>query len=175
YIKDVGVKSRITIEYNGQWLEGIVSKCNCTLIRVYIPSLNKQEWLYRGSLRLQPLFNSLTTNVTTYDDEPTSKRLAIDLQQHQEHRCTNACEKSLPLARKCNFLMIPLNYGWRRQVRNDLGTIVYISPCGQAFTDRERLHLYLRQINSCLTMNLFSFEMDCRATQKYNLINPPII
>ncbi|CAF1418731.1 unnamed protein product [Didymodactylos carnosus] len=170
---DIGVKSHITIEHNGQWLEAIVSKCDCTLIRVYIPSLNELEWLYRGSLRLQPLFNLLTTSVN--DDEPTSKRFAIDLEQQQEHRCTNSCEKGLSITRKCNFLMIPLNYGWKRQVRNDLGTIVYISPCGQPFTDRERLHLYLIQINSCLTMNLFSFEMDCRATQKYNLLNPPII
>jgi hypothetical protein len=68
---------------------------------------------------------------------------------------------------KCHFLLTPLNHGWKRQIRNDLGTIVYVSPCGQMFTDGERLHVYLYQTESLLSIRQFTFEMNCRVTQKF--------
>ena len=145
---DVSAKDHMNIELNGQWIDGIISKVDGSLIRVYLPILNKHEWLYRGSLHLQPLFNSLSSY------EPSCKRFASD--------------KQLKLTdKKCHFLLIPLNYGWKRQIRNDLGTIVYISPCGQMFTDGDRLFTYLYQNNSCLTIGQFTFDMNCRVTQKY--------
>ncbi|UJR35946.1 hypothetical protein I4U23_028687 [Adineta vaga] len=146
---NISVKDHINIELNGQWIDAIVSKVDASLMRVFLPVLNKHEWLYRGSLRLQPLFNSLSTY------EPPCKRFAS--------------EKSLTINHnnKCHFLLIPLNYGWKRQIRNDLGTIVYISPCGQMFTDGERLHAFLYQTESLLSIRQFTFDMNCRVTQKF--------
>jgi histone-lysine N-methyltransferase SETDB1 len=144
---NISAKDHINIELNGQWVDAIISKVEASLIRVFIPVLNKHEWLYRGSLRLQPLFNSLSSY------EPPCKRLAI--------------EKDKTIDSKCHFLLIPLNQAWKRQIRNDLGTIVYISPCGQMFTDAERLQSYLFQIDSPLNIKQFSFDMNCRVTQKF--------
>ncbi|CAF1690275.1 unnamed protein product, partial [Adineta ricciae] len=145
---NASVKDHINIELNGQWIDAIVSKVDASLMRVFLPVLNKHEWLYRGSLRLQPLFNSLSSY------EPPCKRLAA--------------EKPLTLSNnKCHFLLIPLNYGWKRQIRNDLGTIVYVSPCGQMFTDGERLHAFLYQTQSLLSIRQFTFDMNCRVTQKF--------
>jgi len=145
---NVNVKDHINVELNGEWVDAIVSKVDASLMRVYLLASNKHEWLYRGSLRLQPLFNSLASY------EPACKRFAP--------------EKALVNSdNKCHFLLIPLNFGWKRQIRNDLGTIVYISPCGQMFTDGERLHSYLYQSNSCLSIRQFTFDMNCRVTQKY--------
>ena len=145
---DVSVKDHINIELNGQWIDAIVSKVDASLMRVFLPVLNKHEWLYRGSLRLQPLFNSLSSY------EPPCKRFATDKQLTINDN-------------KCHFLLIPLNHGWKRQIRNDLGTIVYVSPCGQMFTDGERLHTYLYQTNSSLSIRQFTFDMNCRVTQKF--------
>ena len=145
---NIAAKDHINIELNGQWVDAIVSKVEASLMRVFIPVLNKHQWLYRGSLRLQPLFNSLSS------PEPPSKRFASDREVTIEHQ-------------KCHFLLIPLNQGWKRQIRNDLGTIVYISPCGQMFTDGERLQSYLTQSNSSLVIQQFSFDMNCRVTQKF--------
>ena len=145
---NVSNKDHINVELNGQWVDGIVSKVEGSLIRMFLPMVNKHEWLYRGSLRLQPLFNSLSTY------EPPTKRLA-----------TSENEKLLDS--KAHFLLQPLNQGWRRQVRNDLGTIVYISPCGQMFTDADRLQIYLIQMNSIFNIKQFSFDMNCRVTQKF--------
>jgi histone-lysine N-methyltransferase SETDB1 len=144
---NVSAKDHINIELNGQWVDAIISKVEGSLIRVFLPILNKHEWHYRGSLRLQPLFNSLSSY------EPPSKRLAIEKDKHIDN--------------KCHFLLIPLNQAWKRQIRNDLGTIVYISPCGQMFTDAERLQSYLFQIDSPLDIKQFSFDMNCRVTQKF--------
>jgi hypothetical protein len=152
---NVSIKDHITIELNGQWIDAIISKIEASLIRVFIPILKKHEWLYRGSLRLQPLFNSLSTY------EPPCKRLAPDREVVPEN--------------KSHFLLIPLNQGWKRQIRNDLGTIVYISPCGQMFTDVERLYSYLYQIDSALDIKQFSFDMNCRVTQKFISPNPPYV
>jgi hypothetical protein len=145
---NISAKDHINIELNGQWVDAIVSKVEGSLMKVFIPLLNKHEWHYRGSLRLQPLFNSLSSY------EPPCKRLAIDKQIST-------------IDNKCHFLLIPLNQGWKRQIRNDLGTIVYISPCGQMFTDAERLQSYLFQIDSILNIKQFSFDMNCRVTQKF--------
>ena len=145
---NVSIKDHINVELNGQWVDAIVSKVDASLMRVYLPALNKHEWLYRGSLRLQPLFNSLSSY------EPACKRFAAD--------------KPVPIRdNKCHFLLMPLNEGWKRQIRNDLGTIVYVSPCGQMFTDAERLHGYLYQTNSSLSIRQFTFDMNCRVTQKF--------
>lgn len=145
---NVAVKDHINVELNGQWIDAIVSKVDASLMRVFLPALNKHEWLYRGSLRLQPLFNS----VSSY--EPPCKRFAPD--------------KSLTASNnKCHFLLIPLNCGWKRQIRNDLGTIVYVAPCGQMFTDGERLQAYLYQSESSLSIRQFTFDMSCRVTQKF--------
>ncbi|CAF0970338.1 unnamed protein product [Rotaria sp. Silwood1] len=144
---NVSVKDHINIELNGQWIDAIISKIEGSLIRVFLPLLNKHEWHYRGSLRLQPLFNSLSSY------EPPCKRIAID--------------KNIKIDNKSHFLLIPLNQGWKRQIRNDLGTIVYISPCGQMFTDAERLQIYLFQNDSLLNIKQFSFDMNCRVTQKF--------
>ena len=144
----VAVKDHINIECNGQWIDAIVSKVDASLIRVFLPVLNKHEWLYRGSLRLEPLFNSLPSY------EPACKRFASDRQLSTNEN-------------KCHFLLIPLNHGWKRQIRNDLGTIVYISPCGQMFTDPDRLQTYLYQSISSLFIRQFTFDMNCRATQKF--------
>jgi hypothetical protein len=152
---NVSAKDHINIELNGQWVDAIISKVEASLIRVFIPVLNKHEWLYRGSLRLQPLFNSLSSY------EPPCKRLAI--------------EKEMTIENKCYFLLIPLNQGWKRQIRNDLGTIVYISPCGQMFTDAERLQSYLFQIESGFDIKQFSFDMNCRVTQKFISPKTPFI
>ncbi|CAF0907599.1 unnamed protein product [Adineta steineri] len=146
---NVSVKDHINIELNGQWINAIVSKVDASLMRVFLPVLNKHEWLYRGSLRLQPLFNSLSSY------EPPCKRFASDKQSIVNNN------------NKCHFLLIPLNYGWKRQIRNDLGTIVYVSPCGQMFTDGERLHGYLYQIDSPLSIRQFTFDMNCRVIQKF--------
>jgi hypothetical protein len=145
---DISVKDHINIELNGQWIDAIVSKVDASLMRVFLPVLNKHEWLYRGSLRLQPLFNSLSSY------EPPNKRFASDKQLTINDN-------------KCHFLLTPLNHGWKRQIRNDLGTIVYVSPCGQMFTDGERLHVYLYQTESLLSIRQFTFEMNCRVTQKF--------
>ena len=145
---NVSIKDHINVELNGQWIDAIVSKVDASLMRVYLPALNKHEWLYRGSLRLQPLFNSLSSY------EPASKRFAAD-------------KPAVVSDNKCHFLLMPLNDGWKRQIRNDLGTIVYVSPCGQMFTDAERLHAYLYQTNSSLSIRQFTFDMNCRVTQKF--------
>lgn len=144
---NISSKDHINVELNGQWVDAIVSKVEGSLMRVFLPILNKHEWLYRGSLRLQPLFNSLSTY------EPPSKRFAA--------------RRELDIDPKCHFLLVPLNQGWKRQIRNDLGTIVYISPCGQMFTDAERLQSHLFQIDSFLNIKQFSFDMNCRVTQKF--------
>lgn len=152
----VGVKDHINIELNGQWVDGIVSKVEASLLRIFIPVLNKHQWLYRGSLRLQPLFNSLSSS------EPPAKRFAPDRALTFENL-------------KCHFLLIPLNSGWKRQIRNDLGTIVYISPCGQMFTDADRLQSYLYEIHSSLSIRQFSFDMNCRVTQKFVASNTTFV
>ena len=153
---NAAIKDHINVELNGQWIDAIVSKVDASLMRVYLPALNKHEWLYRGSLRLQPLFNSLATY------EPACKRFASEKQVAASDT-------------KCHFLLVPLNYGWKRQIRNDLGTIVYISPCGQMFTDGERLHAYLYQTNSSLSIREFTFDMNCRVTQKFSSPNTAFV
>jgi hypothetical protein len=153
---NISVKDHINIELNGQWIDAIVSKVDASLMRVFLPVLNKHEWLYRGSLRLQPLFNSLSSY------EPSCKRFASDKQITINDN-------------KSHFLLIPLNHGWKRQVRNDLGTIVYVSPCGQMFTDGDRLHTYLYQTNSSLSIRQFTFDMNCRVTQKYVSPNTALV
>ena len=152
----VGAKDHINIECNGQWIDAIISKVDASLMRVFLPVLNKHEWVYRGSLRLEPLFNSLPSY------EPVCKRFASDKQ-------VSITEN------KCHFLLIPLNYGWKRQIRKDLGTIVYISPCGQMFTDPERLQTYLCQTNSLLFIRQFTFDMNCRVTQKFLSLNTAFV
>ncbi|CAF0862011.1 unnamed protein product [Adineta ricciae] len=152
---NVSAKDHINIELNGQWVDALVSKVEGSLIRVFIPFLNKHEWLYRGSLRLQPLFNSLSSY------EPPCKRLAV--------------EKETKIDNKCHFLLAPLNQGWKRQIRNDLGTIVYIAPCGQMFTDADRLQNYLFQMDSILNIRHFSFDMSCRVTQKFMVSEKPLV
>jgi histone-lysine N-methyltransferase SETDB1 len=153
---NVSVKDHINIECNGEWIDAIVSKVDASLMRLFLPGLNKHEWVYRGSLRLEPLFNSLSSY------EPACKRFASDKQVTINEN-------------KCHFLLIPLNHGWKRQIRNDLGTIVYISPCGQMFTDGERLHTYLYQTNSSLFIRQFTFDMNCRVTQKFNSPNTAFV
>lgn len=145
---NVVAKDHINVELNGQWVDAIVSKVDASLMRLFLPVINKHEWVYRGSLRLQPLFNS----VSSY--EPPSKRFASDRQLTVNDN-------------KCHLLIGPLNHGWKRQIRNDLGTIVYVSPCGQMFTDPERLHAYLYQTNAPLNIRQFTFDMSCHVTQKF--------
>ena len=153
---DISIKDHINIELNGQWIDGIVSKVDGSLMRVFLPILNKHEWLYRGSLRLQPLFDSLSLC------EPPFKRFASDKQLTINDS-------------KCHFLLTPLNHGWKRQIRNDLGTIVYIAPCGQMFTDVEHLHTYLYQTNSLLSIPQFTFDMNCRVAQKFISLNTAFV
>lgn len=48
-------KSKIRVLVDNKWVKGRVSKLDCSLVELYFKELNRYEWLYRGSPRLEML------------------------------------------------------------------------------------------------------------------------
>ncbi|CAL8125083.1 unnamed protein product [Orchesella dallaii] len=50
-------KCLVSTEWNGKWLIARVIKIDCSLARVKFENDGREEWIYRGSPRFQPIFN----------------------------------------------------------------------------------------------------------------------
>lgn len=58
------VGTRDSVYTNDNWVSGKVKKVDCSIVRFFFKSLNKYEWIYRGSPRLKPLAGLLTTTTS---------------------------------------------------------------------------------------------------------------
>uniref|UniRef100_A0A182NTK7 Histone-lysine N-methyltransferase n=1 Tax=Anopheles dirus TaxID=7168 RepID=A0A182NTK7_9DIPT len=49
---------RVCVEVKNKWFQAKVVETDSSLVRIYYPSLDQYEWIYRGSKRLAPLYKS---------------------------------------------------------------------------------------------------------------------
>uniref|UniRef100_A0A182W7G5 Histone-lysine N-methyltransferase n=1 Tax=Anopheles minimus TaxID=112268 RepID=A0A182W7G5_9DIPT len=53
---------RLRVEINRKWYQGKVLETDSSLFKLHFQELNKYEWIYRGSTRLEPLYFKVTPN-----------------------------------------------------------------------------------------------------------------
>ncbi|CAO1326729.1 unnamed protein product [Diamesa serratosioi] len=51
---------RVPVELNGEWRNAVVIEIDCSIIKVHFAAENSDEWIYRGSKRLGPIFTQAT-------------------------------------------------------------------------------------------------------------------
>lgn len=47
---------RVQVELNGSWRDAVVVEIDCSIVKVHFSKENSDEWIYRGSKRLGPVF-----------------------------------------------------------------------------------------------------------------------
>ncbi|KAK6746429.1 hypothetical protein RB195_012496 [Necator americanus] len=100
----------------------------------------------------------------------TRKLPQVSWQYHTE--CSSVClgglerDPSDPQFYNCSPLHIPILCGWRRMLyvyesstrRASDGRIMYRAPCGRSLASKRSVAIYLREVGSELTIDLFCFD-----------------
>jgi histone-lysine N-methyltransferase SETDB1 len=66
----------VRVEYNGKWVLCTIMNVDCSLVLVFFDSLNRMEWIYRGSTRLSPMFKEEQNATKRHTGVRTSNRKA---------------------------------------------------------------------------------------------------
>lgn len=53
----VNSDDKIYVRSNGHWIPGFVKEIDCSQMRLYFPETEEEEWIFRGSFRLQLLYH----------------------------------------------------------------------------------------------------------------------
>ncbi|RZC42438.1 Pre-SET, SET, and/or MBD domain containing protein [Asbolus verrucosus] len=64
----------VRVEYNGKWVLCTIMNVDCSLVLVFFDSLNRMEWIYRGSTRLSPMFKEEQNATKRHTGGRTSNR-----------------------------------------------------------------------------------------------------
>ncbi|RWS29081.1 hypothetical protein B4U80_06987, partial [Leptotrombidium deliense] len=87
----------------------------------------------------------------------------VSVKSHNVARCQKQEQTLISIADDCllvaneNILNVPLLCGWRRHV---LKRIYYTCPCGKRFSNMKQIETFLININSRLSIEQFSFEIE---------------
>lgn len=84
---------KIKVLCNDRWAVGQVEQIDCSLVKLYYKSLNKREWIFRGSFRLQPLYH-FAFSITSKSTLSRPKHRAI--KKTTEQRCKNFTKRFRP-------------------------------------------------------------------------------
>lgn len=66
---------RVPVELNGIWQSAVVIEIDCSIVKVHFDKENTEEWIYRGSKRLGPIFTQATrarSNIQKRNDQSIS-------------------------------------------------------------------------------------------------------
>eukprot|EP00090_Calanus_glacialis_P005235 TRINITY_DN14048_c0_g1_i1.p1 TRINITY_DN14048_c0_g1~~TRINITY_DN14048_c0_g1_i1.p1 ORF type:complete len:889 (-),score=197.01 TRINITY_DN14048_c0_g1_i1:213-2639(-) len=176
----------VKTELRGNWYMARVFDIDTSLVKMTFPDGLGCEWIYRGSIRFEPMILLLEKDKEIVEDStPESKEetkeqsiggIISEVQiegnnpvQYVDHICNKSCVDKFtynPLEHKMsNPLRIPIYLGWRREVsthkeseRGGNWTVLYISPCGKRFRNLEEIHHYLRMTQSSLEIDFFAFD-----------------
>ena len=152
-----------------------VTKVDGALAGVTFPDAEETlEWIYRGSMRFEPLAKSMGVKFERGVVRKEGHRRPLPTMNCPKprlftpHICSPAClivkpSKSLPPP--LNPLIIPLWHGWRRIVSQHLDpvargnwTIFYKTPCGRRLKSMEEVHGYNRVTGCTLELDFFTFD-----------------
>ena len=172
----------VKTELRGKWYLARAHEIDCSLVKMNFPEELGCEWIYRGSMRFEPI---VLLQDQDKEDKVGTKQLAekdkkggflreIKIEKkgpkaYVDHICNKSClENSTynPLEhRRSSPLRIPIYLGWSREVlthkESDRGgnwTVVYTSPCGKRLRNLEEVHAYLRICESNLEIDFFAFD-----------------
>ena len=132
---------KVRTELNGKIVEAEVNDVDASLAQMVFPD-EGCEWVYRGSLRFEPMAK-LTETLEAKKRKGIIRKLDIPLMEPQpftDHDCGPECALVYPYQadkhKHSNPLRIPLHLGWRRVVCSgefdDANWVVkYRAPCGR--------------------------------------------
>ena len=132
---------KVRTELKGKIVEAEVNDVDASLAQMVFPD-GGCEWVYRGSLRFEPMAK-LTETLDAKKRKGIIRKLDIPLMEPQpftDHDCGPECALMYPYQaerhKHSNPLRIPLHLGWRREVCSgdfdDANWIVkYRAPCGR--------------------------------------------
>uniref|UniRef100_F6SXS1 Histone-lysine N-methyltransferase eggless n=1 Tax=Ciona intestinalis TaxID=7719 RepID=F6SXS1_CIOIN len=66
----------LKVEFEGEWHKARCMKVDCSLVEVLYLSDNSKEWIYRGSLRLEPLFRQVHGSQIKSEKQANPNRIA---------------------------------------------------------------------------------------------------
>uniref|UniRef100_A0AAR5Q5A7 SET domain-containing protein n=1 Tax=Dendroctonus ponderosae TaxID=77166 RepID=A0AAR5Q5A7_DENPD len=71
-------QQKVKVEYNGKWWLCTVKSVDCSLVQVYFDSIERCEWIYRGSTRLSPMFREELAATTRHIGLRTPRKLGAN-------------------------------------------------------------------------------------------------
>ena len=132
---------KVRTELNGKVVEAEVNDVDACLAQMVFPD-GGCEWVYRGSLRFEPMAK-LTETIEAQRRKGTIRKIKIPLMEPQpftDHDCGPECVAMYPYKasrhKHSNPLRIPLHLGWRRELcHGDFDdadwAVKYRAPCGR--------------------------------------------
>ena len=133
---------KVRTELNGKIVEAEVNDVDACLAQMVFPDEGGCEWIYRGSLRFEPMVK-LTQALEAKRRKGIIRNIEIPLMEPQpftDHDCGPECARLYSYKaskhKHSNPLRIPLHLGWRREVYtgdlDDADWVVnYKAPCGR--------------------------------------------
>jgi len=167
---------KISTGLHGEWVMAEVTDVDNSLAEITFPEDGGCEWIYRGSIRFEPISKALEKLIEKKDKKklPLGKTNTVDLNTlspipYVDHVCNKLCLDKFPynpLKHKySNPLRIPLHLGWKREVSTHKDpdaegnwSVFYKSPCGRRLRNLEEIHAYLRMVHSNLEIDFFAFD-----------------
>ena len=182
----------IKADLHGEWLDAEVTDVDNSLAEITFPDNGGCEWMYRGSVRFEPIAKALEKVIQKMAKKKLPRGITRQVQLNSleplpyvDHVCNKACLQKFPynpLKHKfSNPLRIPLHLGWKRDVAvhkdpdaEGNWTVFYTSPCGRRLRNLEEIHAYLRMVHSNLEIDFFAFDCWLNALNEF-LPNPDFL
>jgi len=169
------VGDTLRVEQGGRLVEARITTVDEAMAGVTFAEEEEEEWVYRGSVRFEPLAKSMNLKFErgVVRKEGSRREVCVSappLVEYLEHTCSPTCLARVPRYRReqyrtVNPLLIPVMLGWRREVAQHMDpvvkgtwTILYRAPCGRKMRSIEEVHLYLRTCCSTLELDFFTFD-----------------
>jgi len=166
----------IKTDLHGVWVKAEVTDVDNSLVEITFPDDGGCEWMYRGSVRFEPISKALEKVIQKMSKKklPLGTATTVSMNPLQplpyvDHVCNKSCLEKFPynpLKHKLsNPLRIPIHLGWKRDVAvhkdpdaEGNWTVFYTSPCGRRLRNLEEIHAYLRMVHSNLEIDFFAFD-----------------
>lgn len=173
----------IKIDFNCDWQWARVEEVDRSLIKVYFMEVNRYEWIWIGSPRIETIWRKMHKNKHlnkfTPNDLDVVELLSDDSDNEIDpqfemtkcpnpkklvpHQCSNKCvpfEHSVNMS-KFDALQRPLITGWKRNLGKS--KVSYQTPCGMSKYSLSSVRKFLIKTKSNLLIDSFTFDnnVDC--------------